>query len=58
MTINCFVNIFLIDGTQISSSKGSKVTKFLLGRKRLISGLELGLQKIRKNEKLRLVISP
>jgi FKBP-type peptidyl-prolyl cis-trans isomerase len=57
MTIYCLANIFLIDGTQIVSSKGNKVTRLLLGRNRLIKGLELGLKKIRKNEKLRLVIS-
>ena len=43
MTIYCQINVFLVDGTQIVSSKGSKVTKFLIGRKRLINGLELGL---------------
>jgi hypothetical protein len=39
MTLYCLVNVFLIDGTQIASCKGNKVTKFLLGRNRLIKGL-------------------
>ena len=40
------------------SSKGNRVTKCLIGRKRLIRGLELGLKKVRKNEKIRLIVSP
>ncbi len=58
MTLFTLTNIFHIDGTQIVSSKGNRVTKFLIGRKRLIRGLELGLKKVRKNEKIRLIISP
>jgi hypothetical protein len=58
ITLYTLTNIFHIDGTQIVSSKGNRVTKFLIGRKRLIKGLELGLRNVRKNEKIRLIISP
>lgn len=57
MNIICYVNIYLIDGTQIVTSKGNKITKYLIGRNRLIKGLEIGLKKVEKNEKLRLIIS-
>jgi len=49
MTLYCLVDIFLIDGTQIVSSKGNKITKYLFGRNRLVSGLELGLAKVRRH---------
>jgi hypothetical protein len=39
MTVYCIMNVFLIDGTQIVSSRGNKVTKMLIGRNRLIKGL-------------------
>lgn len=58
MTLCCLLDIHLIDGTQIVSSKGNKVTKLLFGRNRLIKGLEIGLKGTKKNEKLRLIISP
>ena len=46
MTLYTLTNIFHVDGTQVVSSKGNRVTKFLIGRKRLIRGLELGLKKV------------
>ena len=58
MTLYTLTNIFHVDGTQVVSSKGNRVTKFLIGRKRHIRGLELGLKKVRKNEKIRLIVSP
>jgi FKBP-type peptidyl-prolyl cis-trans isomerase len=57
MTLSCYLNVFLIDGTQIVSSRASKVTRLLFGRNRLIRGLETGLRGIRKGEKARLVIA-
>lgn len=39
MTIFCYLNVFLIDGTQIVSSRGNKVSRMLFGRNRLIRGL-------------------
>jgi FKBP-type peptidyl-prolyl cis-trans isomerase len=57
MTIYCLLNVFLIDGAQIVSSRGNKVSRLLLGRNRLIRGLELGLKRVKKSEKLRLVVS-
>lgn len=58
MTIFCLVDIFLSDGTQIVSSKGNKITKYLFGRNRLIRGLEIGLAGIQKQSKWRIIISP
>ena len=47
MTIHCIVNVFLIDGTPLI--KGTKITKYLYGRNRLIEGLEVGLRGVKKN---------
>lgn len=56
MTIECIAYVYLADGTPIV--RGHKTTRFLFGRGRLITGLELGLRGVRLNEKLRLVVSP
>ena len=58
MTLSCLVDIYTGDGTQISNCRGGRITRFLLGRGRLIDGLEVGLKGVKRDEKLRLLISP